>query len=1211
MSSTTIWHPIPGRLQSVSVTDKTNIWGVTLDLQLCRFNPTDQQWQLVSVTTESAAHSKLSSTPGQTYLSRSTSLFTTSASGSTASLTSQPIQTDAKRKTQPLSTSGSSSSLLASLTNSLMGGGGQQQQQQQPRSSSDSGHRQGLLRRDFSFPISIAETESEAETTIQVAAAADGTVVRLDRTLKAWYLIGPKDQTHFDRDVIWIDLGHFWKCISVASVSQVWGLSDRGDVFHGTMDRFSKLESTITSGAGYLNPRFTQLAVGQDGVVIATDAHSGFVFRLKTHPTASHPPIWNALPGTGSSSHAVSEHSSRISSPLLHMVHCSISTADFIVGVTQDGLVYRFTNGRWVALGGGATMTIVDVGTDGYVMGVDCDGDLLGCQLENSILIPGRPNGKDVLEGASKFDEKWETPRSPQAPNAPSHPTTPYQQDVSKRPVVSPRDLFEMAAITAEKSRPPGRLRIGIDSRAPRSEEELNHSPVTRSPLGVYSPITGRTGSSSIGRNELGRTDSQLSKRSYASGSMSPTTGLGMFQQRQQDSRSASPRPLDSMGNSPVTTPFESRPLRVQTSFNSDLSRDKQNGGWDPLSVSGPESDSTSPTDYFSPQSGSGSMGYRGWRDRTDELRDVSGVETGFSPRETASNGDCNYGFSGGEERVEARTFDQTNIHRNSDMSTLSTRNLSAETSGAHALDTSADRNMQRQGSGWNMMSNGEKSRWNEEALALDSYGLTKAKELSKDPYSNSGQQNVNMGLSVDVNMARYPHYPENGHYETLDVVENGSSSGRQSIDQDKKDWILAHSKGVASFPNHRSGYSFDKSIRPFQQEEQLPSPISNPRTSISTDASESTWPAPQPFQGHPHSHSYQQQQQQHRQQQQGVVGEHWYPTATYSDFKEEILDTELQPPEEELNREQEVASSSFLGPPAPNFAQAHRPSNASEISLRQQQEFLRLIRLRSRPSDASTHFNGDTTVHGARSSMDMNRPGSSQNTTALPPPNVATRQSSSSSVEPTAVGYTTALEMPTKSTGVGPLTPVGRGSRGEGADGISLQPSYSSTHLQNYLDKTLSQPFAASDASTRRRSVATGMQEIRGENMMPRMHVLETQTHNGRRASIAVVSSATGRNRDSYVMALNPSLGSGSMHSSSSASPAPDTSPPGVSTNAAAFDARGGMGTSVRGVTGEDAQGRWIAGAAPAAVPSNNQSQGPIRHFDPDHAKNKCCTIL
>ncbi|KAF9271429.1 hypothetical protein BGZ74_006042, partial [Mortierella antarctica] len=51
-----LWHPIPGRLQSVSVADRAHIWGVTLDLQLARFNTKTQQWQLVSVTTESATN---------------------------------------------------------------------------------------------------------------------------------------------------------------------------------------------------------------------------------------------------------------------------------------------------------------------------------------------------------------------------------------------------------------------------------------------------------------------------------------------------------------------------------------------------------------------------------------------------------------------------------------------------------------------------------------------------------------------------------------------------------------------------------------------------------------------------------------------------------------------------------------------------------------------------------------------------------------------------------------------------------------------------------------------------------------------------------------------------------------------------------------------------------------------------------------------------
>ncbi|KAG0255016.1 hypothetical protein BGZ95_005885, partial [Linnemannia exigua] len=61
---------------------------------------------------------------------------------------------------------------------------------------------------------SLLGSDAEEDTTIQVSAASDGTVVRLDRSLKAWYLIAPhSDYVDYEKEVIWIDLGHFWKCV--------------------------------------------------------------------------------------------------------------------------------------------------------------------------------------------------------------------------------------------------------------------------------------------------------------------------------------------------------------------------------------------------------------------------------------------------------------------------------------------------------------------------------------------------------------------------------------------------------------------------------------------------------------------------------------------------------------------------------------------------------------------------------------------------------------------------------------------------------------------------------------------------------------------------------------------------------------------------------------------------------------------------------------
>ncbi|KAG0301888.1 hypothetical protein BGZ97_002575, partial [Linnemannia gamsii] len=374
---------------------------------------------------------------------------------------------------------------------------------------------------------SLLAADTEEDTTFQVSAASDGTVVRLDRSLKAWYLIAPhNDNVDYEKDVIWIDLGHFWKCVSVASISQIWGLSDYGDIYYGTSDRFALLEHAITSGAGYNKPAFTHISVGHDNLVVATDAHSGTVFRLKLHPTGACPPVWNALPGTGPGSR-------------LHIVNCSLSTADFIVGVAKDGRVYRYSHSVWTPLGGGAKLENVGVGIDGYVLGVDRDGDLFGCQLESTaIVIPpipqDRPSSREWTHKAVKDDES-SAPSSPQAPNGPSLFNTPRQQSMSKRPTSSPRELFEMAAsfsLARSNTSPIGETRMGA-SRITRTSSPLRESGGAGGAGGVAGPGSGSSWAGSRAytyskTSGLNRTDSQMSKRSYASDIGTPKTPTGL-----------------------------------------------------------------------------------------------------------------------------------------------------------------------------------------------------------------------------------------------------------------------------------------------------------------------------------------------------------------------------------------------------------------------------------------------------------------------------------------------------------------------------------------------------------------------------------------------------------------------------------------------------------------------------------------------------------
>ena len=373
---------------------------------------------------------------------------------------------------------------------------------------------------------------------------------------------------------------------SVASISQIWGLSDCGDIYYGTSDRFVLLEHAITSGAGYNKPTFTHISVGHDNVVLATDAHSGTVFRLKLHPTGACPPVWNALPGTGPGSR-------------LHIINCSLSTGDFIVGVTKDGRVYRYSRGVWTSLGGGAKLNNVGVGIDGYVLGVDRDGDLFGCQLESTaIAVPplGRPSSWEWTQKAVQDDEPL-IPSSPQAPNGPSLFHTPRQQGMSKRSTSSPRELFEMAASTSTARNnmfPVGELRVDIsrNTRTPSPLRELGGAGGVAGLGGSsWAAASPRTYSHSKVAPGLVRTDSQMSKRSYASDiaipkaptrlSLSRSTTPVSPQVPNSDLSSSSAEQAPVQGTAavvPVSTPSSDAralPLRIQTRGMSSLSPGK------------------------------------------------------------------------------------------------------------------------------------------------------------------------------------------------------------------------------------------------------------------------------------------------------------------------------------------------------------------------------------------------------------------------------------------------------------------------------------------------------------------------------------------------------------------------------------------------------------------------------------------------------------
>ncbi|KAI8598632.1 hypothetical protein EDD21DRAFT_381963 [Dissophora ornata] len=1169
-----LWHPIPGRLQSVSVTDKSDIWGVTLDLQLCKFNTLKQQWQLVSVT-ESVNRSRFSAAStqsAQSALTNDSSMRTTLTRSSTAASTASTATALAAKTI---------SSILPALG---LSNGSQQQQGDGPCRT---------LQRENSVPLS--DPDSESDTTIQVSAASDGTVVRLDRMMRAWFLITPHDQADFEKDAIWVDLGQVWKCVSIASVSQIWGLTESGDIYFGTSNRFAQLESSITSGAGYNKPTFTHISVGHDNVVLATDCHTGTVFRLKTHPMASHPPVWTALSGTGPGS--------------LHFMNCTLSNADYIVGVAVNGQAYRLCNSKWTPLGGGAKLDSVGVGVDGYVLGVDLDGDLFGCQLQlqlqrqNTVAIPRRMSSRDYQQDRSKEDY-FSSQISPPAPNFLSNPTAPRVQAISKRPLASPRELFEMAAV--EKGPSPNNSR-NLLTPVESAGESGGSSPMARSPLGTPSLHHSRNNSYSA-RHKYIRSESQRSYASEVYGSSLALSGLNTTQKQREElptisgmSRSATIGPriqtqedtLPSRSGMVQSSTFplsvrspgvKTTPLRIQTGreLSNTVSTDKEeyNTWASPIRTSNDTSPpsgfpiggdlysstshassqvavstTSSPNDYqllsarTSSSSSASKTSDERWHrrgegqavnggDKQEVENDGQHMSLGNTPLGATSKGvavsnvDSTSGWDINGRGVldSARagmTHEAQQLHRESSDSAIPKKITSTEEDGrsgtkAMAVDPSK---------GYNPLLDG-KAEWDE---------------------NGNGQADH---TNVDMAAARVPFH-ESRSYEILNEgaresgwEKGGGGGDRHGSDQDKKDWILAHSN---NYPPS------------------LPSPP-NPRTSYSSrdsvDSSYHPWQAQQPSL----------QQPSHQDRYQLTAGSQFTAIKSVPGDKQEF----------QGNEHESDLSEGFLLPPG---LRSHRPSNASDVLMLQQQEFLRLTRLRSEPSslvsDKDSKNDGDNNISSNKgfSSDDQHsrytRPINNIPTPILAPVahspygNSSTYNNSPLAYPPSNVGPCD-LEMGNQLRKRAPRFVTVD-------DDTPDRPSYSSSHLQHYLNTTLPTQNAR---ESRQRSPGIAMSPLNSTFIVPSAG---SSVGGGGGGGVADVTDVVAP----YAVAnahTNTVDGVGR------------TTPESVGRTMANAGLRKSASTQGR-IVGEDDQGRWIAGTA--------ENDRRVTQFDPEVHKSKCCLIL
>ncbi|KAG0198092.1 hypothetical protein BGX28_008424 [Mortierella sp. GBA30] len=1186
MSSSTLWHPVPGRLQSVSVADKDNIWGVTLDLQLCKFNSTAQQWRLVAVTSETVNRSRFSASSAQSLTSTSLSSLASSTPSSASSLF-------ATKKI---------SSLLPSLGLTSGVSLAQQQQQKQHQDQQQQHHNGANLpqpmQRENSLPLSEAESESEADTTIQVSAASDGTVVRLDKTEKAWYLIAPHDHVDFEKDAIWVDLGHFWKVVSVASISQIWGLSDSGDIYYGTSDRFVELKSSVTSGAGYEKPKFTHISVGHDNLVLATDAHSGIVFRLKTHPAASHPPVWTALPGAGKTTTSGSG---------LHFLSCHLSCADYIVGVTFDGHVYRFSNSTWVSLGGGAKLDNVDVGADGYILGVDRDGDLVGCQLKSTIVIPRRISSRGVVLNRHKKDDS-NTPSSPQAPNVPNIPTTPRLQAASKRPMASPRELFEMVTPEKEITSTHHSQKI-VEEPSLESSDPRSSSPLLR-------------GNSYLARYTLGRTESQLSKRSYASdlpsasstlhqqrvGSPSPgpydapsslnkpqslriqTKGVGVYgrnlssAERSEGDSYFSSKLFTTPGSDGNMSPPTSAPIHSLASYglrsssphsphspHLDLTWSNSAKGSSPDSPSTPRAASQEP--QLGDMSTAGkSSGYFDYKQRMSGTGSTGGSPTPYSPakqrilekamsRSRSFQSQRSQSSSIREDDVEPSSMHKTGDGERADIAenpdpALSDPllphppSLSEVRNGDISAVVPATANERDMSAPHDKANNG--SRYSHNGMAILSSSTTTSQQLKDaDPLQFSGRTDWTGTLGdngvwnddiVNMDVKMTETLPDNG-----EVLSEELGPPSTTWEPYKSKWI----PGPTDDQSNHSPYLSP----PIQKTNRL-------------SASQQFWQAQEE---HPASSSSLSSQDQRKPFTLSNNG----PLLNQNQNQGLGLGLAFPP----RNQDPDTDLEYYLSTPA--LASTHRPSDSSEILMLQQQEYLKLTRLRNRQSlafadlqDDSNPYNKGISDFGYNQGWNINE----KSEFKLDYPTLQEQQQRSSKEEisgelqhqpyevlPESIPEATSSGVqrnPSVIMGLFKKRIIAAPGKDE-VDEVNDRPSYSSAHLQKYVN-TLTVP-----------------QTIVVDNRRGVIQPISSSTTNGTIAAVqavpVAVPSTAARNEHPTTASNVRASGSGVIHTS--------------------------YEQLRSGIQGEDDQGRWIGGA--------NVNDTDVQDYDPGLHKSKCCNIL
>jgi len=286
-----------------------------------------------------------------------------------------------------------------------------------------------------------------------------------------------------------------------------------------------------------------------------------------------------------------------------------------------------------------------------------------------------------------------------------------------------------------------------------------------------------------------------------------------------------------------------------------------------------------------------------------------------------------------------------------------------------------------------------------------------------------------------------------------------------------------------------------------------------------------------------------------------------------------------------------------------PPGLRSHRPSNTSDVLMFQQQEFLRLTRLRSEPtslvSDKDSKNDSDNNICGDKDFLsDDQQAGYSLPVNNTPAP-VLAPVASYPHGNPSTYNNS---PLPYSPSNVSPYDlDMGNQLRKRAPRFVAVdddtpgRPSYSSSHLQHYLDTTLPTQNAL---EARLRSPGIAMKPLNSTFNVPGTGSSMNPDGGGRSGSGGGVAGVTDVIAPYTVSNAHTNTVGGVGGVGGVSGRVPEDMG-GTMANAGVRRSVSSQG----GIVGEDDQGRWIAGTA--------ENDRRVTHFDPEVHKSKCCLIL